>query len=164
MMAIPPAADATALPGPRLLTVGDAFTSWPSAPVVSAALLLLTAAYLVGVRVVGRRHPVRPWPPGRTAAFLLGLATVAIATQSSVGVYDDGLFSVHMLQHLLLIMVAPPLLILGRPVTLLQHAARNPLHTQVEKVLRSPAVSGLTWPPATVSLYAVVVISTQLTR
>ena len=145
------------------LTAGDALAAWQFAPLVSALLTLLAAAYLGCVRIVGRRHPARTWPAGRTAAFLLGLATIGVATQSSVGVYDDVLFSIHMIQHLLLIMVAPPLLIFGRPVTLLLHAARNPLHTRIKQVLRSPVVSGLTWPPVAVTLYAAVVVSTHLT-
>lgn len=145
------------------LTAGNAFTAWQFAPLVSAPLALLAAAYLGGVRITGRRHPARPWPAGRTAAFLLGLAVIAVATQSSIGVYDDVLFSVHMVQHLLLIMVAPPLLVFGRPVTLLLHAARNPLHTRVKRVLRSRIVSALTWPPAAVALYAAVVAVTHLT-
>jgi hypothetical protein len=44
-------------------------------------------------------------------------------------VYDDVLFSAHMVQHVLLIMVAPPLLVFGRPVMLLLHSAANPVHT-----------------------------------
>ena len=145
------------------LTLGHALAVWQFAPLVSVLLTIMAAAYLGCVRIVGRRHPARPWPAGRTAAFLLGLAAIAVATQSSIGVYDDVLFSVHMIQHLLLIMVAPPLLIFGRPVTLLLHAARNPLHTRVKQVLRSPVVSGLTWPPVAVALYATVVVGTHLT-
>ena len=145
------------------LTAGHALTAWQFPPLVSALLVLLAAAYLGGVRITARRHPARPWPAGRAAAFLLGLAVIAVATQSSIGVYDDVLFSVHMVQHLLLIMVAPPLLVFGRPVTLLLHAARNPLHTRVKRALRSRVVSSLTWPPAAVALYAAVVAVTHLT-
>lgn len=145
------------------LTGADALTSWQFAPLVSAALTLMAAVYLSAARVVGRRHPARPWPVSRTGSFLLGLAVIAVATQSSVGVYDDVLFSAHMVQHLLLIMVAPPMLVFARPVTLLLHATRNPLHTRLKRLLRSRAVSALTWPPAAVTLYAAVVISTHLT-
>ncbi|HET9966754.1 MAG TPA: cytochrome c oxidase assembly protein [Streptosporangiaceae bacterium] len=145
------------------LTAGNALTAWQFAPLVSVPLGLLAAAYLGGVRIVGRRHPARPWPAGRTVAFLLGLTVIAVATQSAIGVYDDVLFSVHMVQHLLLIMVAPPLLVFSRPITLLLHAARNPLHTRVKRVLRSPAAAALTWPPAVVMLYAAVVAATHLT-
>lgn len=120
-MAVAAAGNTGAMSGLPPLTAG-ALTSWQFEPVVSAVLIVLAAAYFGGVRVVGRPHPARPWPARRTAAFLLGLAAVAVATQSSIGVYDDVLLSIHMTQHLLLIMVAPPLLIFGRPVTLLLHA------------------------------------------
>lgn len=60
----------------------------------------------------------------RSLSFLAGLGLIAVATQSSVAVYDDVLFSAHMVQHVLLIMVAPPL-VFGRPVTLLMHSAGN---------------------------------------
>ena len=145
------------------LTLGDALSSWQFAPLVSALLALLAACYLAGAWRVWHRHPARPWPPARTLAFFAGLAVIAVATQSSIGVYDDVLFSVHMVQHLLLIMVAPPLLVTGRPVTLLLHAAGNPLHTWVKQALRSRAVAALTWPPGIVVLYAAVVAATHLT-
>ena len=151
--------------GTRLapLTASDALTSWQFAPLVSALLMLLAAAYLSAVWQAGRRHPARPWPARRTLAFLLGLAAIAVATQSSIGIYDDVLFSAHMVQHLLLIMVAPLLLIFARPATLLLQVARNPLRARVERILRSPVVSGLTWPPVAATLYVSTVISTHLT-
>src|SRR5947207_10353608 len=86
---------------------------------------MLTVAYLSAVRVAAKRYPARAWPASRAAAFLAGLAVIAVATQGSVGSYDDVLFSAHMVQHLLLIMVAPPLLIFGRPVTLLLRVTRG---------------------------------------
>ena len=102
---------------------------------------------------VRRRHPARPWPLYRTALFLGGLAVVVIATQSGIGSYDDVLFWDHMVQHLLLLMVAPPLLVVGQPATLLLHASRNPLHTWAKKLLRSRVVAAITWPPFGVALY-----------
>ena len=89
-----------------------------------------------------------------------------IATQSSIGAYDDVLFSVHMVQHLLLIMVAPPLMVAGRPIMLLLHASRNPLHGwTIERVIRSRVVTALTCPPVARGGPAVDVIigSTHLT-
>ena len=145
------------------LTAGNALSTWQLAPIVSAITIILAAAYLSGTWRVARRHPARPWPVRRTLAFLLGLAVVTVATQSSIGAYDDMLFSVHMIQHLLLIMVAPPLLVAGRPVTLLLHAAGNPVHTWVKRAVRSRVVTALTWPPGTVLLYAAVVAGTHLT-
>src|SRR5437763_13318453 len=99
-----------------------AFTQWQSAPAVSVAVAAAAGLYCWGVVRVARRHPVRPWPAWRTGCFLAGLAVIVIALQSGVGSYDDVLFWDHMVQHLMLIMIAPPLLILGEPITLLLHA------------------------------------------
>jgi cytochrome c oxidase assembly factor CtaG len=99
----------------------------------------------------------------RSLSFFGGLATIVLATQSSIGAYDDVLFSVHMVQHLMLIMVAPPLLVVGRPVTLLLHASRNPLHTWTKAVIRSRVVTALTCPPVAAVLYAATIVGTHLT-
>jgi cytochrome c oxidase assembly factor CtaG len=143
------------------LTAATALRVWQFTPVVSAGLVAAAAAYLSGAWRVGRRHPARPWPAWRTVAFLGGLAVIALATQSSIGAYDDVLFSVHMVQHVLLIMVAPPLLVLGRPVTLLLHAVGNPVHTWVKRAVRSPALTALTWPPVATAGYCAAVVSTH---
>jgi putative copper resistance protein D len=145
------------------LTPVTALTTWQFVPLVSGSLLLLTALYLTGVRAVARRHPVRPWPRTRTAAFLGGLTAIAVAIQGSDGVYDDVLLRAHMVQHLLLIMVAPPLLVYGRPVTLLLHATRNGWHRRVIRVVRSRAATALTWPPFSLALYSSVVLAAHLT-
>jgi cytochrome c oxidase assembly factor CtaG len=71
------------------LTMRSALATWQLAPFVSAMLAVAGAGYLIGVWRVGRRHPARPWPAGRTLAFLLGLAVIVVATQSSIGAYDD---------------------------------------------------------------------------
>src|ERR1700761_4416572 len=142
----------------------EAATNWQFAPVVTAFTAVVAAAYLWGVLRVRRRHPVRPWPPGRTILFLLGLLVIDIATQSGIGTYDDTLFWDHMIQHLMLIMIAPPLLVLGQPVTLLLHASRNPLHTGVKKLVRSRPVQWLTWPGVGVAAYAGTLVGTPLTN
>jgi cytochrome c oxidase assembly factor CtaG len=68
------------------------------------ALLASAALYALG----GRRRQ-------RDACFYGGLAVLAIAVDSPVDAYADQLFWVHMTQHVLLTMVAPPLLLFGRP-------------------------------------------------
>jgi putative copper resistance protein D len=141
----------------------EAFSRWQFAPVVTVVTAVLAGLYLWGVVRVARRHPQRPWPVLRTVSFLLGLLVVVVATQSGIGTYDGTLFWVHMIQHLLLIMVAPPLLILGQPVTLLMHASRNPLHTWVKRIVRSGPVAGLTWPVLGVTAYAATIVGTHLT-
>jgi putative copper resistance protein D len=141
----------------------EAVTQWQFAPVVTAFTVVFGGLYLWGVVRVRRRHPARPWPLFRTAAFFGGLLVVVIATQSGIGVYDDTLFYDHMIQHLMLLMIAPPLLVAGQPVTLLMHASRNPLHTWVKRVVRSRPVVWLTWPAIGVIAYAATVVGTHLT-
>jgi cytochrome c oxidase assembly factor CtaG len=141
----------------------EAATRWQFAPVVTAFTVLFAALYLWGVLRVRRRHPARPWPLLRTAAFLGGLLVVVLATEGGVGTYDDTLFWDHMIQHLMLIMIAPPLLVAGQPVTLLLHASRNPLHTWAKRVVRSRPVAWLTWPAVGVIAYAATIVGTHLT-
>jgi cytochrome c oxidase assembly factor CtaG len=145
------------------LTAHTAFTQWQFAPVVTAGVAVLGLLYAVGIARVRRRHPNNPWPALRSLSFFLGLAAVVIATQSSIGAYDDVLFSVHMVQHLMLIMVAPPLMVAGRPITLLLHASRNPLHRWTKTVIRSRVITALTCPPVAAVIYAATIIGTHLT-
>lgn len=138
-------------------------TRWEFAPVVSAAVAVAAALYLWGAWRVRRDHPARPWPGWRTGMFLGGLAVVVIATQSGIGAYDGVLAWDHMIQHLMLLMIAPPLLVIGQPVTLLLHASRNPLHTWAKRAVRSRVASVLTWPPFGLAAYVATVVGTHLT-
>jgi putative copper resistance protein D len=137
-------------------------TQWQFAPVVTALAVIAVALYSWGVIRVGMRHPTRPWPVWRTSLFVAGVATIVLATQSGIGAYDDVLFYDHMVQHLLLLMVAPPLLIAGQPLTLLLHASRNPLHTWAKRVLRSRLASFLTWPVFGAVCYGLAVAAVHL--
>ena len=138
-------------------------TQWQFAPVVSASVAVALGLYAWGVVRVARRHPARPWPARRTAMFGAGLAVLVLATQSGIGVYDDVLYWDHMVQHLMLIMVAPPLLIGGQPITLLLHSSRNPLHTWAKRVLRSRVATFLTWPVFGSVAYAAAIAVAHLT-
>src|SRR6266852_2610986 len=144
-------------------SLAEVVTRWQFAPISTAFAVIAAGLYLWGVLRVRRRHPARPWPLHRTALFLGGLAVVVIATQSGIGSYDDVLFWDHMVQHLLRLMVAPPLLIAGQPVTLLLHASRNPLHTWAKRVVRSRVVSFLTWPVLGFVAYSAAIAAAHLT-
>jgi putative copper resistance protein D len=95
--------------------------------------------------------------------FVSGIAVLVLATESGIGSYDDLLFYDHMIQHLMLLMVVPPLLIAGQPLTLLLHASRNPLHRWTKGILRSRPASFLTWPVFGAVTYAVAVTASHLT-
>src|SRR6266550_1707052 len=138
-------------------------TQWQFAPVVTVAVSVAAAGYLWGAWRVARRHSARPWPWWRTALFLGGLAVIVLATETGIGAYDDVLAWDHMVQHLLLLMVAPPLLVAGQPVTLLLHASRNPLHTWAKRAVRSRTAAFLTWPPLGLAAYCATIVGTHLT-
>ncbi|HEY2552694.1 MAG TPA: cytochrome c oxidase assembly protein [Streptosporangiaceae bacterium] len=138
-------------------------SQWQFAPVVTVSVVIAAGLYLWGVVRVSRRHPARPWPAWRTGMFLAGLAVIVISTQSGIGAYDDVLFWDHMIQHLLLIMLAPALLIFAQPITLLLHASRNPLHTWTKRAVRSRVASFLTWPLLGALAYTAAVAGAHLT-
>ena len=78
-----------------------------------AGTVALAAAYLW---LIGRRGVVTEWSPMARAYFAGGLLLLFLALESPIDVGGDHyLFSLHMLQHLLLAMVVPPLLLLGMP-------------------------------------------------
>jgi cytochrome c oxidase assembly factor CtaG/polyferredoxin len=77
--------------------------------------LLTAGVYLRGWLVLRGRDP-RCWHGGRPAAFLGGLAAIELALGSPVEPFAQLLLQVHMVQHLLLMMAAPPLLWLGAPL------------------------------------------------
>jgi putative copper resistance protein D len=132
-----------AQPEPRFPAV---LLAWEAEPVTLALVAASAALYLLGVRRVAELHPRNPWRAARTRAFLAGLAVLGVALLSPVATYDGTLFSVHMAQHLLLTMVAAPLLVLGTPVSLLVRAVGRPGHRRVMRVLHSGPVRLLTHP------------------
>lgn len=93
-----------------------ALQSWTLRPWLFGALLLTGAVYLRGWLRVRRQMPER-FPAWRLAAFQGGLAVVVVATASPLDAFGGLLLQVHMIQHLLLTMVAPPLVWLGWPAT-----------------------------------------------
>ncbi|GAA3525154.1 copper resistance protein D [Aeromicrobium flavum] len=75
-----------------------------------------SALYVAGLIVMRRRND--RWPIGRTISWFAGLAIVAWATFGGLGAYSSVLFSLHMVSHMMLSMVAPIFLVLGAPMTL----------------------------------------------
>ncbi len=137
--------------------------TWSFDPVPAAALVLAAVLYLGAARRVNQSQ--RPtWPWWKTAGFLAGLATVAVAILGPFGVYDDTFFWAHMVQHMLLMMVGAPLIMLGAPVLLvLRVSSRQTRHNWVVPLLHSRIVSALTNPVVTALLLAVVIMGTHFT-
>jgi putative membrane protein len=136
---------------PPPLTPDRLLTAWTFDPWVVAALVVMVGLYLWGVRRLAARGD--RWPLGRTLSWCVGGAGVlAIAMLSVLGTYDTVLFSVHMVQHILLSMVAPVLMAVGAPITLLLRNLGTPGRKRVVAVLHSWPVRVLTWPPLATAL------------
>jgi putative copper resistance protein D len=93
--------------------------AWSVEAHVLLPLLGLVLVYAWAVREVDRVHPLNPVPAWRTWAWYSGCAVLFVALASPIATYDTALFSAHMIQHLLMAMVAAPLLAIGAPITLL---------------------------------------------
>jgi cytochrome c oxidase assembly factor CtaG len=93
--------------------------------------------YWLGGRPAGRRasSSASRW---RTAAFLAGLATIVVAIASPVHTAAEDLFWVHMVQHVLLLLVAPPLLALARPWNRMWHGLALGLRRPAAHALAGP--------------------------
>ncbi|MFD8078956.1 cytochrome c oxidase assembly protein [Streptomyces sp. NPDC059718] len=85
-------------------------------PVFLAGCLLALALYGWGVVRLLRRGD--RWPAGRIVAFVAGVLSIALVMCTALNDYGMVMFSVHMVQHMVVSMVSPILLLLGAPVTL----------------------------------------------
>jgi cytochrome c oxidase assembly factor CtaG len=143
-------------------TLAIILTTWTGDPLPWIAIAAATFGYLGAVRVVNRNHPSNPVPGLRVGAWLAGVAVIAVALVSAVDAYADSLFTVHMVQHLLLAMVAPPLLALGAPVTLALRVASLRVRRKVLlPLLHSRLVKAASWPPVGWAIFAVVMWATH---
>ena len=116
-----PAVILTGSPLPPELTLDRWFTSYKLDLVWLVIVVAATALYLYGVRKLKKRGD--NWPIGRTISWLLGMGLLLWITNGPLNVYEQYLFSVHMLAHMILTMGVPVLLVPGAPVTLLMRAS-----------------------------------------
>ena len=125
---------------------------WLPTTLLAIALIL----YVAGIR----RVPT--WSPWRSAAFVGGLVTTFVATQSVLGVYDMVLFADHMVQHLFLIMIAAPLFALSAPFDLASAALRGRPRQVIDQFIDGPAGDLVFHPITGFALYAVFIPATHL--
>ncbi|HWQ36671.1 MAG TPA: cytochrome c oxidase assembly protein [Blastocatellia bacterium] len=124
----------------------DLWTAWSFEPLVIVSLLVSAWLYVSGVRRVWQQaqpgRGVRWW---EAAAFAGGWLALFVALVSPVDALGSALFSAHMLQHEILMVVAAPLLVLSRPLTAWlwalplewrRRAGRLGSHAQVQQVWR----------------------------
>ncbi|MEU4084481.1 cytochrome c oxidase assembly protein [Streptomyces aureus] len=138
--------------------------AWSADPFFLVACLLGLGLYGWGVVRLARRGDAWSW--GRTAAFLVGVLTVMLVMCTRLNDYGMVMFSVHMVQHMVISMLSPILILLGAPVTLALRAlpvaakrgGKGPrelllmfLHSRYMKIVTHPA---FTIPMFIASLYA----------
>jgi putative membrane protein len=91
------------------------FAEWSPPPVLTIAIVLTAGVYLRGWLAIRKTRPTQ-FSRRRLGCFLLGLAALWLAVASPLDGFADVLLSAHMVQHLLLMSIVPPLLLLGWPV------------------------------------------------
>ena len=131
---------------------------------VPSLLILGSAAlYLVGVWRFNRLFPEAPWSRRRTTAFLGATALTFVAIELVIGVYDDVVFYDHMIQHLMLVMLAAPFYAMGAPIDLLERATTGRAHGVVTRLLGSTVAEVVGHPATGLILYAVLIPVAHLT-
>ncbi len=129
--------------GPPELTVTRAFTEWTFDPVMTALVVVLGGCYLAGAR------RQKGWPVARRIWFLgLGLGFLVIATMSWVGAYQPVLMYARAVQTVLLVLVVPLFLALGRPISLAT-AVFPSAGRRIEGAIHSPVARIFTFPAIT---------------
>lgn len=155
---------AATLPGAALARSWDAVPlAWNAEPAVVGCLAATSLLYAGGVLRLRSEHR---WPtagPARVWAFAAGIVLLVVALLSPLDAWSEASFAAHMGQHLILMMVAPPLLLLGRPIVTALWALPQPSRQRVARwwrrshtwrpaidFVRSPLVA---WPLASLALW-----------
>ncbi len=111
-------------------------------PLIWLSLILIGAAYFYGTGIIEQREP-EAVTPRHLWFFLSGLFVIFVALQSPIDTFADNAFWVHMIQHLLLILAAPPLLLLGTPAAFLRPLTKKPALFAVFRALVNPGAAWL---------------------
>lgn len=129
------------------ISVHDLLLAWQTDVISLTALAIevcLAGLYVVGVWRLAKKG--RRWSGWRTLCYLAGTLTVVVAVQSGLASYDDSNFSIHVVQHLMLMNLAPILIALSAPLTLALQASGRGTQERLLKVLHHPIVSFFTRP------------------
>jgi putative membrane protein len=127
----------------------------PSLNLIAAVYLVLYLVATARVRRAGGR-----WPAARSVSFAAGIGCVLIALESGLDSYDDRLLSVHMIQHMLLLLVAPLLVLLGRPALVALRALPPARRPALARTLNR--VGSYTGPVACLVAFSAILLLTHL--
>lgn len=111
---------------------------------VSAPLILVALVYARGCLRVRKLdlHTIETW---RAGSFVLGLLFIWLAVASPIAALDHELLTIHMVQHLLLMTLAPPLIWFGAPMKPLLHGLPQVFGNVMRHCFRSPPIQRLGW-------------------
>ena len=132
---------------PAGASLSDILGSWPFD--VFVWLVLMAAGFLY----VRASRKASSWPAVRRIHFLAGLFTCWLALATPIAVYAEALFWVHMVQHILLVLIAAPLLALGAPIALALRASSSKGRRRLTAILGSPVMRFLSHPAVTWMLF-----------
>ena len=152
-LALPALAHGAAAPEPAFPGV---LLDWRLDPLALGLIVAAAAAWMWAVRRVAGRHPANPHPAYRSWFFGAGLVAIAVALLSPIEAYEGQLFSVHMVQHMLLELVAAPLLLAAAPITLTLRASSPRVRRGLLVILHSPVVKLISFPVIAWLLFAAV--------
>jgi cytochrome c oxidase assembly factor CtaG len=140
----------------------ELWSDWRPDPLIVVVLALTVVVYHHGLARLARR--TRRWPRRRSVvAFDGGLAALAVALASPLDAAAASIFSAHMVQHLVLTVVAAPLLVCGRPGLVFTWALPARPRRVVRRMGAHPAVRRaagtlsnpvVVWGVATMTLWA----------
>jgi putative copper resistance protein D len=131
-------------------TAGTLLLAWSFEPLPTIGIAVAVGWWLWAVRRVNAAHPRNRVRGRRTVAFLAGMLALACALVSGIERYDTALFSIHMVQHVLLMLVAAPLLALAAPITLVLRLSSSDtrrrwllpvLHSRVVRFMAHPVTA-----------------------
>ncbi|HLX30508.1 MAG TPA: cytochrome c oxidase assembly protein [Casimicrobiaceae bacterium] len=123
---------ATGFAGGVILALAEAANSGLDAdPWVTLALALAALWYGLGLRRLGEAKARRAFGVARSCAFVAGIGAMVVALLSPLDAWAERSFAAHMVQHLLLMLIAPPLLVFGRPALAWLSAFPPPVRKRV---------------------------------
>ncbi len=162
---ITPAQILTGEPLPPELVASSFITAWKLDLVWAIICFGAIAAYVMGVRKLAKRGDKWSWM--RTASWITGMLVLFYTTSGALNAYQEYLFSIHMIGHMILAMAIPVLLVPGAPVTLIMRAVEKrhdesrgfrewvlwAVHTKYARFVANPIVAALLFASSLVTFY-----------
>lgn len=139
------------------VTPSELWSAWSFDPLTAAAIAIAIVGYMSGTR----RLPGRQRPNLHTAAFAGAIGVMVVVVMSPLDALSETLFTAHMVQHLVLILMVPPLLFGGRTARTLLMGLPGGLRRRVGRTLRSGhrAAGGMLHPAVVGAAHAIVLWS-----